>query len=378
MILLEKEQICLLELIKASLFGLTPVIPDNVYWEKVLDLATIQCIVPLVASCVPEEHRNGWLEISCQSKAHFIKILYEQNSLLNLFRSNNIPFVILKGTAASIYYQSPFSRTFGDIDFYVPSNQADTAKILLEENGYVYLSSDERHHEFEKNGIDFELHSKIGSKHYSDVEHVFKKGFENAVEYKLGSFSFPGLPTYENGLVLLGHIMQHLKASGIGLRQIIDWMMFVHKNLDDSAWENSFRALSVEAGLEKLAVSVTFLCKKWLGLPDDISWCDEADVEVVDQLLIRLLDDGNFGQDRAPYENIRISIKQEGLFKHLQRCGIENWNLAQRYSIFRSFAWLYQFFRYAGQGLVRLFTGKKVFKNDKQSISLEALWKDLE
>lgn len=378
MISLEREQICLIELIKASLFGLTPVIPDNVYWENVLELAMIQCIVPLVASCVPEKHRNGWLKISCQSKSHFIKILYEQTSLLKLFRSNNIKFVILKGTAASIYYPSPSSRTCGDIDFYVSRNQVDTAKILLEENGYVYISSDERHHEFEKNGIDFELHSKISSRHYKDVENIYYNGFNHAVNNRIGSCSFPCLPTYENGLVLLGHIMQHLKASGIGLRQIIDWMMFVHQELDDSAWNNHFRDLAHEAGLEKLAITVTYMCKKWLGLPNDITWCNKADEDVADQLLLRVLNDGNFGCDRAPFENIRISIKNDGLFNHLQRTGLENWSLAQKHKLFRPFAWLFQLFRYAGLGIAGLFTGKKVFRNDKQNLQLEELWKRLE
>lgn len=378
MISLDLEQRCLLELIKASLFGITPEIPENANWEKIFEAAKTQCIVPLLASSVPAEHREQWNAIAYQSKAHYMQMLYEQSALIQLLFDNDIPLIIFKGTAASIYYPTPSLRTFGDIDFYIPDDYFDSAINLLKENGYIFISNHLRQYEFEKNGIDLELHSKISSKHYKDVEGFYHNGFNHAVNYKIWNCSFPGLPTQENGLVLLGHIMQHLKSSGIGLRQIIDWMMFVHKELNDSVWEESFRSYAVEAGLEKLAVIVTYMCKKWLGLPDSITWCDNADEEVADQLLIRIMDDGNFGNERAPFENIKICIKNEGLFNHLQRSGFENWSLAQRFKIFKPIAWFYQICRYACQGLVGLFTGKKIFSKRKKNLSIEELWKRIE
>ena len=375
---IDLNHLCLIELIKASLFGSSPVIPKDINWEKIYDAAKMQCIVPLISQSVPTNQRKEWNEILYQSKAHLMRMIYEQNVLVQLFRDNNITFAILKGTAAAIYYPNPTLRTFGDIDIYVSKDHFDFAVNLLFEHGYEFLEKTAREFEFKKNGISFELHSKFSSKHYNDIEYIFLNGLNNAVEYNLNNNVFPAFPVYENGLVLLGHIMQHLKSSGIGLRQIIDWMMFVHKELDDFAWKNSFRALAVEAGLEKLAITVTFMCIKWLGLPDVISWCNDADEEVAEQLLVRILDDGNFGQDRAPYENIRIGIKNEGLFKHLQHTGIYNWRFAQKYSMLRPFAWLYQICRYACLGVARLFTGKKIFRKNKHNSKLEELWRELE
>lgn len=48
----------------------------------------------------------------------------------------------------------------------------------------------------------------------------------------------------------------HLK-SGLGLRQVIDWMMYVNKELDDDFWENGFGTAAVDASMDKLAVTVT-------------------------------------------------------------------------------------------------------------------------
>lgn len=377
MISLDKEQIYLLELIKASLFGKTPEIPEDANWKKIFEAAKSQCIVPLLMSFVPLKLRNEWKSISYQSKAHYMQMLYEQHLLVDLFDANNIPFVIFKGTAAAVYYPVPSARTFGDIDLFVPDEYFESARRLLDTNGYLFFENNERHCSYYKNGIEFELHNKISSIYYKNVDWIFINGLNNTSEFSIGSHTFPALPIYENGLVLLGHILAHLKQSGVGLRQIIDWMMFVHKELDDSAWNNHFRDLAREAGLEKLAITVTYMCKKWLGLPNDITWCNTADEDVADQLLLRVLNDGNFGCDRAPFENISISIKNDGLFKHLQRTGVENLSLAQKHKMFRPFAWLYQMFRYAGLGIVGLFTGKKIFRKDKQNLKLEELWKRL-
>ena len=378
MISLDNEQIYLLELIKASLFGKNPEIPEDANWEKIFEFAKSQCIVPLLAPSVPTVYREKWNAIAYQSKAHYMQMIYEQNALVKLLKDNGIPFAILKGTAASVYYPNPTLRSFGDIDVYICKENIEFARRILDINAYQFIKIDKSEYAYKKNGIDIELHIKISGTYYNDVEHIILEGLNNSVEYRIANTSFPGLPAYANGISLLGHIMHHLKTYGIGFRQIVDWMMFVHNELDDSAWENHFRKIASEAGLEKLAVTVTYMCRKWLGLPDDITWCNTADEEVADKLLIRILSDGNFGCDRVPYENIRKEIKKEGLFRFLQHTGLTNWSLAQKHAIFRPFAWLYQVFKYAGLGLARLFAGKKVFRNDKQNLQLEELWRRLE
>lgn len=378
MITLDKEQKCLLELVKASLFSSAPIIPDDVSWDKIHELAKTQCIVPLISSCVPSEYRNSWLDITCQSKAKYMQMLYEQNSLIRLLNSNSIHFVIFKGTAAAVYYPVPSLRTFGDIDFYVSEGNFDFTNSLLENNGYLLTEQSDRHYSYIKNGIEFELHRKINSIHYKNVEGIFLNGLNNSIEYKIGNISFPGLPIYENGLVLLGHIIAHLKQSGVGLRQIIDWMMYVHKELDDKVWLEQFSPFAREAGLEKLAITVTYMCKKWLGLPNEITWCDCADEEVADQLLMRVMEDGNFGSNRAPSESVKYLLKKEGIFKYLQRSGMLTWPLAQKHAILRPFAWLYQLCKYAGKGIANFFTGKKFFMKNRHNMSLEELLESLE
>ena len=80
----------------------------------------------------------------------------------------------------------------------------------------------------------------------------------------------------------------HLRT-GLGLRQVIDWAMYVDRELDDAFWDREFQAAAKESGLETLAITVTKLCQQYLGLKDSITWCRDADEITCGLLLDSLL-----------------------------------------------------------------------------------------
>ena len=372
------EQICILELIKASLFSIKPSFPEKVDWDKVFEIAKLQCIVALVEPAVPYEFKNPWTIVKYQNIAHFVKISYEQNDIVRMFKEHGIPMVIIKGMAAAMYYPEPVRRTMGDIDFFVPPDKLLEAKSLLEENGFSYVDENYRHIEYKKHDIEFELHWKVCSQHYKDIENVYVDGMNHTEEYGINGSVFDGFPNSLNGLIILGHFMQHLKGSGIGIRHLIDWMMFVHKELDDESWDKIFRPLAEAAGLEKLAITITYLCKTMLGFPDEITWCDDADEELAESVLERVLIDGNFGIARSESEKIRISAKKNGVFSFVQKAGVANWKFAQKYPIFQPLAWIYQIFRYIKKIILGVFTGKISFRRNKHKMEIEEIWRRLE
>ncbi len=115
------------------------------------------------------------------------------------------------------------------------------------------------------------------------------------------------------------------------------------------------------------------MCKKGLGLPDNISGCDDVNEDVADQLLIRLLIDANLGRERAPFENVKYYINNEGFIKYFLRTGVENWPLAQKYSILKPLAFIFGLFRLFYKSTSRLIKGEKVFRKDKHIMSLVKL-----
>ena len=165
------------------------------------------------------------------------------------------------------------------------------------------------------------------------------------------------LPTIPNGLVLLEHICQHLET-GIGLRQIIDWMMYVNAKLHDEIWYDQFEAACENIGLRKLAMTVTKMCQLYLGLDPDITWCDEIDEGLCESLMGLIIESGNFGRKQGP--DTRKSVNTllaarnfSALFHRLQYRGTNNWTLLKKYPYLKPFAWLYQLIRYIRKGLLQ-------------------------
>lgn len=110
----------------------------------------------------------------------------------------------------------------------------------------------------------------------------------------LGPDTFPILPWKQNGMELLWHIKQHL-YNGLGLRQLIDWMMFADHYLDDEGY-NEYAEDMRKCGLLRLAIHVTRLCQLHLGLREEgISWCRKADESLCEELLAFVMEQGNFG-----------------------------------------------------------------------------------
>lgn len=375
------NQQALLELLKASLFGTEPDFPEGVDWDAVLQEAKDQTVVALAAPAVPEEEAERWRIPAAQNKMRFFQILDEQTKLVKLFQDAGIPMVILKGCAAAMYYPEPLRRTMGDIDFIVPPERFEDARRLMTDSGYEFDHDigDDRDYSYCKGNVFLELHH-----HYSDpgwdIDPLIADGMIRPLMGDMYGKDFPVLPAEINGLVLLDHVRHHL-FDGLGIRQIIDWMMFIHMFLDDEAWENRFAPLARKANLETFAITMTKMCKLWFGLPDSVVWCEKADKETARQLLDTVFDFGNFGRktshDYHPVENVTVGIREHGLFRYLQDTGKMNWKACQKHAFLRPFAWLYQLFRFAGRGLKALFRGEKLAEDAAQGTKKADFYKRL-
>ena len=363
--MIDHNQTALLELLKASLFGGEPRLPADIDWDAVFAEAKSHAVEALAAPCVPPEEAPRWREAADRSAAYYLQLAFYQRELVRLFENAGIPLVILKGTAAAVYYPEPSRRTMGDIDFLVPLDRFDEAKRLMMDSGYTLekdITPDSRHAVLIRYGVEFELHLRFGGRLWPSIE----AGLQHVETATVSGVQFPILPTMENGLVLFGHVRQHLldTNSSLGLRQMIDWMLYVHANAGDPEWERGFMDLMRQYELETPAATVTAVCKTYLGLPDDLPW--PADAQATEKLFDRIMSSGNFGskknRDETVVQDKLLTIRRMGTFKYLQTAGLANWKAAQRCRILRPLAWLYQLFRYAWKVLVGLLKGEKLGK----------------
>ena len=347
------------DLIKASLWETE--IPQ-VTWDDFEEMKK-HAIVALPAGILsslllPPELYKEWEKVAFVQVAHFVECQYVQTNL-----PISVPYSILKGTSAAQYYPHMQFRMMGDIDIITPRDCFDTALKQLLENGYSIIKNNEREIGLIKNGIIIELH-----RHFATLNDPSKaKYLDDLVFQNINDTHI--LPHMINGLVILEHIDQHLE-NGIGLRQIIDWMMYVDKCLSDLEWP-MFCTEARKLGLEKLAVVLTKMCEMYMGL-NRRGWCYGADEALCTQLMEYILGCGNFGNkhidESSITENVFVQTRTpKSMFILLQRQGINNWTLARDYSILRPFAWIYQLYRYIKRGLKRDQATKRILMEYEQA-----------
>ena len=293
------------------------------------------------------------------------RLMKAQDSVLAEFRQADIPVAVLKGAVAAANYPQPKSRSMGDIDLIVPPDHFDRAFALLERLGWendAPLEINPRHAGFQKADCpEIELHryfSTCTDKRQADfLDQAIYDAIPRVEWTDVEGFSVPVLPPLENGLVLLAHVNQHL-GSGLGLRQILDWQMFVEAYLADELWEHRFRHAAQQIGMEKLAVTTTWLCRTYLGLQTSATWFDGADAQLADDLLLYIMHKGNMGRKmERSTQATRIVMHSfrspAALVRYLYTGGRSHWAPARKHAWLAPAACIYQIGHVIRKGLAR-------------------------
>lgn len=357
-------QLAVCALLRSALFGEAVSQPQDVNWADVCRELEEQAVLALPGDLIkglnmPEPIRAAWQKQLRAQVYRGYQNAAEQNALAALLQEHGIAYVVLKGAAAAMYYPRPEYRSMGDIDVIVTPQDYEAAQRLLSENGFVQEEKkaggrDEAYH---RHGVLLELHRRFSygeGERDAALEAMIIGGIERREMRRTSEGDFPGLPHRENGLVLLEHINQHLEG-GLGLRQIVDWLMYVRRELHDDAWP-AFRREAERLGLVELALTVTKMGQLYLGLPTEgIAWCRDADESLCADLLAYLFQSGDFGgKDMGSSTTVNaLSRSQDGFFRNLQRSGCRNWKALEKHPWLKPFAWLYQLCRYARRGFAR-------------------------
>ena len=345
------EEAALLSLIKKSQFG----VEDTINWTEVdmnalYNEAFDQSVLGIIASEIPDEYvTQKFVDAKHRQKASYILYCHSQDELKKILDDACIPFIILKGNASAISYADPTCRMMGDIDILVPQDLYDKTKDILSSAGYEKGYDNGRHCGFKKEKTSIEVHHHFSHFEEYDFESYIIDGLNLRELVLVDGHEFPMLPKLANGIVLLDHFRRHLQSS-VGLRQTVDWMMYVYRNLDDDYWNSEFKAILEEKGLVKFVVTLTRMCQIYMGLPDTITWCAEADADLAKRLMENIFISGNFGKkNKAGYkvERVKVGFKHEGMFHALQRVGENTWDAYQKHHWLKPFCWIYQSFRFA-------------------------------
>ena len=393
-----KTQDLMLTLVRLGLFGaggLKGV--DDEELRAAFYEAAYQTVLPISYAGFRRNHAGATLSWAAGFYSQIVSSVY-QNEIVNFIQSEilnqmkGIECVVLKGTSVAIDYPDPVLRTMGDIDLLIHKRDLDRARKRMEAIGFRAKEQKIVHHlkMFRKEFL-LELHiapgglpkGKIGNYLFAKIE----SGLSDVRTGIMNGEAFPMLPDLQQALTLLLHMQQHLQCSGMGLRQLCDWMMFLDKRLTVPLWKELYDVLH-RAGLYKFTCVMTKICVLYLGLNGDkVPWCETASEELCDKVLEDILASGNMGSLNGELLKSRLisdgqSRRKQNLlinaFRNLQQMGAASWPAVQKHIFLRPFAWAYLIIRYA----YLIITGKRSIKSAKTMLNsahnIHSLFQQLE
>lgn len=298
---MKKEQTLLLKLISFSLFNINNINKndfDNISIQDLLVEASFHKVSPFVIDALlkcnslqnadvkllSEAYKQELRNILLQYVIDYKRLEYEQSKIISLLYSKNIEVSVIKGTALAEYYPNPALRSMSDIDLYISPNQLDDAAYILKSNGFSHEKTSTIYHkEFSKDNIIVELHNSFaglpeGKTRYkmSFLKDLYCRGYEHSCPHDLSIYHTPNI--YDDGIIQLCHIIHHIHDGGMKIRLLMDWMMFIKQNINNTTWFDTYENVLQEIKLDRMAKVITKSCQVLFNcFQNDITWFEDID-----------------------------------------------------------------------------------------------------
>lgn len=308
-----ESQSFLLTLVRMALWGGNEPLPaDLPDWREVLAVAKKQTLLGLVAEAVPMLPDR--LQPDPQSKmllhATAMRIM-SSHALLNRkvadiktrMDSFGIHTVLFKGQGTAMNYPNPQSRQCGDIDLYVGEDNFARALELFDP-GTMKAADDYRymkHFNINEDGVEIEVHRIAEILPGSARDRRFQRWTldslsSNSVrKVEIGGATVNLPPADFDVIYIMNHAWHHFMTGGIGLRQLCDWSMHIHrygKSVDHKVLRENLNSF----GLVRAWKILSCVAVRYLGLPEDeCPLYDAAYARKADKVMDVIWHEGNFG-----------------------------------------------------------------------------------
>ena len=309
---MEKSRQTLLALVRSALWGAPAEVPADVDWNLVMKMARQQTLLGLVADAVqmlPVDHRPS-AEVIQKLQVFMMRNIQSHMLITNrlretveVLRSAGIEPVLFKGHGLAANYPDPMSRQCGDIDLYVGKVQYDKAvEVCMKYFGKGDHNAESvKHYHLENKGVTVELHRiaetipgiaanrryqawTVGNLQPSNLRNVDIEG----VKVSLPPHGF-------NAIYVMNHAWHHFVVGGIGLRQLCDWTVYIHRfhsEIDKAQLQSDLKSF----GLLKVWHMFAWIAVNKLGLPaDECPLYEGRYAKDAEKMLEIIWGDGNFG-----------------------------------------------------------------------------------
>lgn len=149
---------------------------------------------------------------------------YEIKQIFEAFDKAEIKYMPLKGTLLRKMYPKPEMRFMCDADILIHMEQYEEISLIMQELGYSEGVINDHDITWNKPSIHIELHRRLFQTFNKDYYSYFGDGWKLA---KIQNGTRYEMTDEDNFIYLFVHFCKHYRATGIGIKQIIDLWVYI-------------------------------------------------------------------------------------------------------------------------------------------------------
>jgi hypothetical protein len=308
-------------LLRSGLWGGKCEVPDGFDgWKDVLRLAREQSVLGLVgermlsddalAQRVPDGLKAGIKTFLMSNVLAHGKINSVLHKTAGALREAGIEPVLLKGQGLAANYPKPELRQCGDIDLYVGTAGYVKSHQVLEPlaESIDNISSLEvgRHFHVKVHGVEVEVHRFSETYPSGKLDRIYQAASDRGLSEDLRPLMAGGVsintpsPGF-NAFYIFSHFFYHFLTSGVGFRQLCDWVMHLHAFRDEIDTEELGSLIDDMGMMKPWKAFGNVICSVLGFSAEEFPFFDESQQRLTPRIVRRMLDEGNFGKKRSVY-----------------------------------------------------------------------------
>lgn len=215
------------------------------------------------------------------------------SELSSWYASHGLHMMLLKGYGLSLNYPVPAHRPTGDIDIYLGDGWELADRLISEEEGVKLDNSHHHHSVFTYKGVSVENHYDFINVHSHKsarwIEALLKgMAKENPVVEEIDGTSLL-LPSPDfNALFVAKHNAGHFASTGMTLRQLLDWLLFVRVEGHGVNWRRVYPTY-MRAGMVRFVNIMNTVGVRYLGFGESLFHDIEYDSAICERVLCDIL-----------------------------------------------------------------------------------------
>ncbi|WP_300629650.1 nucleotidyltransferase family protein [uncultured Thomasclavelia sp.] len=228
--------------------------PIRLDYSKLYELSNQHQISALIFNQIysfddfPLEIKQRWksdaLKINAFQTRKTMKILH----LCKQFSKQNLRVLIVKGLICRALYPQPDNRQSNDEDLYVQKEEYEAVKDILLKNNFTVVSDSDDVTTFidPVSGLSIELHTalfSLESKAYGNYQRYFDQAFDKCIVHRIDGVEVYSLEYTQHLLFLILHFVKHFFHGGVGIRQVVDIVMYSEAYGDKVNWDRLYDIL---------------------------------------------------------------------------------------------------------------------------------------